>query len=347
MLDGVLGKQEKMQQAHMGNGTPQQHMMGQGGLDNALLQQLVVNQNQLIMNQSADAARAQAAERAKKSETKDPYTAYEVARLLGWANVERVEELPPLWTELLTSKDTDVQREIIEKRLSIWSAQTGIKIDPGFWLTKDQVKDIVDLKFSPGGKVGLLSNVESGISNLGALPRTFAEIEAIKRYEAMEEKARANMTMNDYSKKDNIKASRAPPTTYDAFQKNIGTTLGLIAITTGGRSSVYRKMFELHTVLQGGYVQAIEAVAFTPQKCRQYAWAVYEALREYYKTILTPDQFTQQQQFLNFPVINMDTLIEKIENGESVYRATYPVNWRMLDSKNNQKKEEEQLKVPF
>jgi hypothetical protein len=49
-------------------------------------------------------ARDQAADRAKKSDRKDPYTEYEVAKLFGWVHVDRVEELPPLWKDFLTSK---------------------------------------------------------------------------------------------------------------------------------------------------------------------------------------------------------------------------------------------------
>jgi hypothetical protein len=136
-------------------------------------------------------------------------------------------------------------------RLKEWSVAMGIKLDTGFWLTKDQVKDIVELNFSPGGVIGLLSNADSGLSNLGCLPRTFADA-AIKQFEAKEEQAKDNMTITDLNKKESARGKRVPPVSWDALQRNVGTTLGMVAITCGERSNIYAKLHEVHMVLQGG-----------------------------------------------------------------------------------------------
>lgn len=94
---------------------------------------------------------------------------YELCRAFGWAHVDQVEHLPPLWADLLTSKDTGDHRTLIMARLKEQSIEAGIKIDLGLYLTKDQVKDIVELKLGKGGMVGLLSMAGQGLSNLGAL----------------------------------------------------------------------------------------------------------------------------------------------------------------------------------
>jgi hypothetical protein len=208
----------------------------------------------------------------------------------------------------------------------------GIKLDTGFWLTKDQVKDIVELNFSPGGVIGLLSNADSGFSNLGCLPRTFAEIAAIKQFEAKEEQAKDNMTITDLNKKEMARGKRVPPTSWDGLQRNVGTTLGMVAITCGERSNIYAKLHEVHMVLQGGYVSAIEGWAYTAQKCRQYTWALYEAIREYFGVELTPEKFGPRVQFVNYPRLLVDNLIEKMREGDLMYKATYPAAWRTLDA---------------
>jgi hypothetical protein len=103
-----------------------------------MLKRLIFNQNQILLQQHAAVARDQAADRAKKSDRKDPYTEYEVAKLFGWAHVDRVEELPPLWKDFLTSKSTNVHRTLIMNRLKEWSIAMGIKYQAGHGLLVDQ-----------------------------------------------------------------------------------------------------------------------------------------------------------------------------------------------------------------
>jgi hypothetical protein len=296
LLDSVLGKKEEQVVANQQGMAMGQHFTAFG--NNTILERLIFNQNQILLQQHAAVARDQAADRAKKSDRKDPYTEYEVAKLFGWAHFDRVEELPQLWKDFLTSKAQmcTVHRTLIMNRLKEWSVAMGIR------LTKDQVKDIVELNFSPGGVIGLLSNADSGLSNLGCLPRTFAEIAAIKQLKAKEEQAKDNMTITDLNKKM-ARGKRVPPTSWDGLQRNVGTTLGMVAITCGERSNIYAKLHEVHMVLHGGYVSAIEGWAYTAQKCRQYTWVGVE---------LTPEKFGPRVQFVNYPRLLVDNLIEKM-----------------------------------
>jgi hypothetical protein len=62
----------------------------------------------------------------------------------------------------------------------------------------------VELKLGKGGMVGLLSMADQGLSNLGALSRSYVEIVAIKQFEEKNEKAKATMTISDYTKKHGI-----------------------------------------------------------------------------------------------------------------------------------------------
>jgi hypothetical protein len=115
LLDSVLGRKEEQ--------TVPQHQGAPGGQQvnafetNAVLERLIFNQNQILLQQHAAVARDQAADRAKKSDRKDPYTEYEVAKLFGWAHVDRVEDLPQLWKDFLTSKNSNVHRTLIMNRL--------------------------------------------------------------------------------------------------------------------------------------------------------------------------------------------------------------------------------------
>jgi hypothetical protein len=72
LLDSVLGKKEQQvlqNQQGMAMGQPLP-VFG----NNAMLERLIFNQNQILLQQHAAVARDQAADRAKKSDRKDPYT---------------------------------------------------------------------------------------------------------------------------------------------------------------------------------------------------------------------------------------------------------------------------------
>jgi hypothetical protein len=119
------------------------------------------------------------------------------------------------------------------------------------------------------------------------------------------------------------------------LNEKVGTTLGMVAITCGERANIYAKLHEVHMVLQGGYVSAIEGWAYTAQKCRQYTWALYEAIREYFGVELTPEKFGPRVQFVDYPRLLVDNLIEKMREGDLMYKATYPAAWRTLDAGGN------------
>jgi hypothetical protein len=79
LIDSVLGKKEQQvlqNQQGMAMGQPFQAFG-----NNAMLERLIFNQNQILMQQHAAVARDQAADRAKKSDRKDPY-----ARSMKWQN---------------------------------------------------------------------------------------------------------------------------------------------------------------------------------------------------------------------------------------------------------------------
>jgi hypothetical protein len=124
---------------------------------------------QILLNRMAEAARVQAAERAKKSKMRDPYTMYELCRAFGWAHVGQVEHLPPLWADLLTSKDPDDHRTLIMAMLKEWSIEAGIKINPGLYLTKDPCKRYCGAKAWERRNGWLIEHDGPGIIQFGGI----------------------------------------------------------------------------------------------------------------------------------------------------------------------------------
>jgi hypothetical protein len=57
-----------------------------------------------------------------------------------------------------------------------------------------------------------------------------------------------------------------------------------------------------------------------------------EAIREYFGVELTPEKFGPPVQFVNYPRLLVDNLIEKMREGDLMYKATYPAAWRTLDA---------------
>ena len=60
----------------------------------------------------------------------------------------------------------------------------------GLYLAKEQMKDIVEVKFGSGAPFALLKMAENGLTNIGLLQRSYKDIMGIKKHEANDELTR-------------------------------------------------------------------------------------------------------------------------------------------------------------
>jgi hypothetical protein len=172
---------------------------------------------QFMVQQESERHQARERDRQKK---KAPYSRFNVAKLLGYVGVDKYTKLPPIWNEFLESDDHDDHRGMLEARMETWFRRKGKAMPKGIYFTKEQMKQIMSIKFSPGGAIGVLETAAQGVSNAICLPRTIGAIQNIQRFESVYDKARQNLTLKEVQRKDKGLPIE-PPSTLDELQKNV------------------------------------------------------------------------------------------------------------------------------
>jgi hypothetical protein len=281
---------------------------------------------QAITQSHAAVAAVQKAEQkpAKKAE----FTEYQVARLLGWARCYSFAELPPIWRALKESTDPKDQRTILKNAVLKWGRDNHITIDADFYLTENQIKDIVGGALSPGGAVGSLESWQRGLSNFTVLPKTYKELVAIKKYEEADLATRHTRTMKEYQDSTD-KTKCKPPSDYTGLVANTGTFAGMLHVLLGQRCPLAEDVLQMLSILDSPYVKAAKE-GYTGERCRRVSWVMFEAAREFFGVELIPDDF-RHQNVPRFPVATLSTEFAKVKNVQSIDRYTYPVEFRRMD----------------
>lgn len=84
----------------------------------------------------------------------------------------------------------------------------------GHLFTKEQMKQITSVKFTPGGAIGVLDYANQGLSIALCLPKTLSSIQSIQRYESLYDEAKQNLTFKEVQRKERGMPIE-PPTTLD------------------------------------------------------------------------------------------------------------------------------------
>jgi hypothetical protein len=269
---------------------------------------------------------------AGKKKSKTVYTKYTVARLLGWAGVTQYNMLPPIWNQFLESDDPDDHRDMLTERMKVWFEARGKRMPMGIYFTREQLKLITAAKFAPGGPVGILASADSGVTNLGCLPRSYAEIQAIKKYEAAADEARNNLTLRDVQKEQKGQPI-VPPSTHAALLSNIEVTCAMVHSLVG-KNDLYNKLLQIYVVLSSEYTEALSE-NFNGELCRDYSWAIMEEMCAFFNQRSAPEEFMRGCMVL-FPTSTMSEVITQMRYVKPCKRRTYPVEWRILDNKEAQ-----------
>jgi hypothetical protein len=310
----------------------QQQQLGNGGGGAAdqqtalgLAQQLNLL-TQFMVQQESNRNKARESERQQK---KAPYSKFEVAKLVGWAGVDRYDQLPEIWNEFLESDDPDDHREMLKSRMETWFRQKNKTMPKGIYFTKEQIKQITSVKFTPGGAIGVLESANQGVSIALCLPKTISSIQSIQRYESLYDEAKQNLTFKEVQRKEKGMPIE-PPATLEELQKAVEVTLALVA-SLCGENDLFDKLFNLFVVLNGEYAEAVKGTIL-PETIRHYFWAIFEEMRDFFNTTMKPQDFVPGKRRF-YPMSCMDQVANKIRYAEEINRRTYPAEWRMIDER--------------
>ena len=105
------------------------------------------------------------------------YSNWELAALMGYAQVYTESGIPKVWGKFQISKWCADNRQELLAGMMYWAKTNGIEIDTAVFFVKLELEKMIKTKFNPGGPVAMYESAESGISPLMVIPRTTQEIE--------------------------------------------------------------------------------------------------------------------------------------------------------------------------
>lgn len=185
------------------------------------------------------------------------YTRSHIAQLKGFCGSEDVRRIPTIWHTFSTTKDFDLYRVAIEKRMERWSRDKGVEIDYGMYLEDDALKAIAQLQFNPSGSgagVALAQSADKGLSILLCRPRSLAEIERIRDNDQAAATAAQTVTVDQAKKLKPGTVCKPPNGTYLELRLLIGTYCGLLYTLFGSRCDYYHKLRKIHAALFGRHL---------------------------------------------------------------------------------------------
>jgi hypothetical protein len=104
----------------------------------------------------------------------------------------------------------------------------------------------------------------------------------------------------------------------------VGTAVVFLGVVYGTKSSLFLKMRMLHNILNSKEVYGLRD-AYSPLKCRQYVWAIYDDMRSFFAQRMQPADF--QKHTISYPTSLLDSIFEQARFALEVQRVNFPVGW--------------------
>eukprot|EP00956_Cyclotella_meneghiniana_P035464 scaffold115205_cov57-Cyclotella_meneghiniana.AAC.3 len=298
----------------------------QGGAGEAMQRTL-----QQMTNVLSHVAREQttASKEQRESKKKDEAVVldeYDLAKLMGWSGVSNPKDCEPIWQELLACKGEANRRNLIMMMaMKKFAKEQGMKIDTTCFLSKEVLDDIVKQRPNETGVMATMEASGRGVSNLVVLGRSQLEIDSLLRLEEAMNMSNNNRTFREAEKQTKV-AARRPPTTYWTLLLNVATFATFLRVLYGKECDLFKQVWVVFKTLEMEEVFMCRD-AFTPLKCKEVTWAIYEECRNYFRVLKTPDEFLADEP-VEFPEAALKDVYNKVRRQEHIWRSTFPPSWR-------------------
>lgn len=193
--------------------------------------------------------RAQKQATTSEKDAGKPLTEYQLAALKGFSGVTRAEQCSHIYATFQTSKSYLDHREEIMRQMKELAFALGIEIDEGFFLSKEVVEDMVQVKPNVNGIIATSKTIERGVSNMVVLPRRQDDIE--ERLLAEEAAARTEGARSLKDAQSLVKSeTRAPPSTYATLRTNVATYAVLLQVLYTKNCGHCEKVWHIYRLLK-------------------------------------------------------------------------------------------------
>jgi hypothetical protein len=138
----------------------------------------------------------------------------QIAKLKDACGVMSAKDIPNIWSVIQATKGKshDSYRNHLKKSMESWCRSRYIERDKSIYLTAKFFKDLVALRFNPGGPVAQYESAARGISILACRSLTALEAETQQGYEEASELTKTTRKLEDILKEKGKTATPGPTT---------------------------------------------------------------------------------------------------------------------------------------
>jgi hypothetical protein len=311
-------------QVYLGQGptpvAPQAPVVAQPpAMDQALLAQMMTVISKLAENQGEIQSQAKQS-RAEDIKLLDDY---DQAALKGFCGVDNMGDVPQFWALSRTTKNIDAVRSILLREMNAWAIRNSNEIYESIYFSEDQMKDFIRNNPNPTKGLATLSMATRGVSPLGCLPTSQAEIE-----ERMLREQYANETAENRTYDEAVKLAKSktvkPPQSYYHFRLMTNTFGALVFVLYGVQCPLYLDLLTIINTLKMPQTKLAYG-GFDKEFCARASWALYDCSRRFFFYRLMPEDFRREQ--INYPVSLLGGLTEDIMFQNDIHRTNFPSAW--------------------
>ena len=257
------------------------------------------------------------------------YDEFQLAILKGFAHTARIEEVPQIWPMFQYTKHMDAHRDNIKRKMTDWARHAKpdqVNIDRGLYFPNTVLKDILALRFNPGGPTAEVATADLGLSILVCRPLSADGKSALRRREQLE----ATSKRKTLAEAELEWASTEPmvyPDDFNELHLCLGTYCALLHTLFGEKCAFFKHCYKLWMTMHSETVYDHRHL-FKPMFCRQLVWAIIEYSRAYFAQRLSIDDFIGvHPDDVVFPRSNLIELEPHLRTQTPVVRSSFPDKW--------------------
>ncbi len=204
-----------------------------------------------------------------------------------------------------------------------------VKIDHGLFLASAAIKDILALRFNPGGPTAEVATADQGLSILICRPLTAEGKAALRRREQLEATSKRR-TLAEAELELSQNEPQTFPDDFNELHVCLGTYCALLHSLFGDRCVFFKHCFKLWSTMASEVVYDHRHL-FTPTFCRQIVWAIIEYSRAYFAQRMSVDDFVGVHPGdIVFPRSNLIELEPVLRTQTPLMRSSFPDRWNTV-----------------
>jgi hypothetical protein len=250
----------------------------------------------------------------------------QIAKLQDACGMRNAQQIPTIWAVIQGSKGKsfDTYHNHLAKSVKLWCRTHHIDRDKSIFLNSKFFKDLVALRFNPGGPVVQYQSAARGMSMVACRSLTAVEAKYRRDYEEVAAHT-TNMQWSDDLLKGNRGKTMAPAGMYMELKLNIGSYCSLLWSLSSDHCDYYKELLKLYCILDREECFTIQE-AYTKEVCTRITWAIVDDGQYFFGQHPVASDFALGAQF-HFSSSFLKGITDAVRNALVIQWTTFPREW--------------------